>query len=136
VKHNGLFIGDKSYCDIPFIKVDDEQFAFQELYAIDAENSGMDLIQCNEISDEITAFADPIVIGADPGGNFFIINCNKNDDSIYYWDREHIHYDNNYDYGEKDEEGNIYKIYSSFSEFYDAIILNTGGDKTIKEICF
>ena len=132
VNFNGMFIGDGTYCDIPFTKVDNGKISFQELYSVDAQSAGMDLIEQNEIQDEVEAFKSPFIIGADPGGNFFLVNCDGHDTSIYYWDRSHIHYDNNYDFAEMDEEGNIYKAFSSFIEFHNAIMNNVGGDVSTK----
>ncbi|MFP1863783.1 SMI1/KNR4 family protein [Lonsdalea quercina] len=130
-KRNGMFIDTGSYCTIPFLKVDNGDIDFQELYGVNTINPGFDLARANEIRDEIMVFDNPFIIGADPGGNPFLINCNSNDAAVYYWDRTHIHYDDGFDYGEINDEGNIYKVFDSFSDFYDAINLNIGGDVNI-----
>ena len=83
-----------SCCTIPFSKVDNGEIDFQELYGIDAKNPSLNLINANDITDEVVCFDSPFVIGADPGGNPFIINCSGNDGSVYYWDRTHLHDDN------------------------------------------
>lgn len=130
-KSNGIFISGKSYCVIPFRKVDDKEISFQELYGIKTNNVEFDLDNINDIRVEIKNFSNPIIIAGDPGGNFFLFSGNRSDNKIYYWDRAHIHLDNNYDYPEKDEEGNIYIFSNSFNEFYDLIIKNLGGDISI-----
>ena len=131
VKNNGMFLGDGAYCTMPFYKVDDGEIAFLELYGIGTINKNLDLDNANVIIDEIKALKNPFVIGADPGGNIFLINGDENDVSIYYWDREHIHFDSNPDYPEYEEEGDIYKFSDSFSEFYERIISYSGGNKTL-----
>ncbi|AUQ24811.1 SMI1/KNR4 family protein [Dickeya zeae] len=130
-KYNGMFIDAGSYCTIPFSKVDNGDIDFQEVYGINAINLGFDLLRANDIRDEVMVFDNPFVIGADPGGNPFLMNCNSSDSAVYYWDRTHIHSDDGFDYQEVNEEGNIYKISDSFTDFYNAIMLNVGGDVNI-----
>lgn len=130
-KSNGIFINGNSYCVIPFSKVDDKEVSFQELYGIKTNNIEFDLENINGIRLDITSFNNPIIIAGDPGGNFFLFSGNQNDNKIYYWDRSHIHLDNNSDYPEKNEEGNIYIFSNNFNEFYELIIKNLGGDTSI-----
>ncbi|AYH03384.1 SMI1/KNR4 family protein [Pectobacterium parmentieri] len=133
-KYNGIYIGAGSYCTIPFSKVDDGEIDFQEMYGINTINPSFDLLRANDIRNEVVVLDNPFIIGSDPGGNPFFINCEKSDSAVYYWDRTHIHFDNNFDYQETNEEGNIYKLSDSFYKFYDFIMVNVGGDKkTIKE---
>lgn len=132
-EYNGLFIGEGSYCTLPFIKVDNLEIDFQELYGIDLNNPTLDLINANSISDEVILLDNPFVIGADPGGNPFIINGNGHDEAIYYWDRTHLHNATHCDYHEVNEEGNLYKAFDTFSEFYNIIMNTVGGDCELKE---
>lgn len=134
--YNGLFIGSNSYCTIPCLKVDDGEIEFQELYGIDTSSPLFDLTKVNNVRDEIVVFENPFIIGADPGGNFFLFSGNKNDNAIYYWDRTHIHFGNGFDYHEVNEEGNIYMIFENFSDFYDAIMSNVDGDTNIIKVAF
>src|SRR5690606_31047927 len=108
---NGMFIGTSSYCTIPFSKVDNGEVDFQEMYGIDTKNESLDLDKANEVRNEVSAFDNPFVIGADPGGNLFLINGSGCDMSIYYWDRNHIHFDDGFSHQELSGEGNIYKIF-------------------------
>ncbi|EJH7013303.1 SMI1/KNR4 family protein [Salmonella enterica] len=132
--YNGLFVGNNSYCTIPFSKVDDGNIDFQELYGINSSNPLFDLANVNDIRDEINVFKNPFIIGADPGGNLFLFSGNDNDDAIYYWDRAHIHFDDNFDYHEVNEEGNVYRISDNFTTFYNEIMLNINGDKSITKV--
>lgn len=130
-QHNGMFVGEGGYCTIPFSKVDDEEIEFQELYGIKLKNKNLDLDNANKVRDEVEALDEPFVIGSDPGGNLFLINGNKG--PVYYWDRNHIHIDSRPDFPEKEEEGDIYKVSDSFSDFYECIILHLGGNKEVVE---
>lgn len=130
-KSNGIFINGNSYCVIPFSKVDDKEVSFQELYGIKTNNVEFDFENINNIRLDITRFNNPIIIAGDPGGNFFLFSGNQNDNKIYYWDSTHIHLNNNSDYPEKNEEGNIYIFSNNFNEFYELIIKNLGGDTSI-----
>lgn len=127
-RFNGMFIGSGSYCTIPFLMVDNGEVDFQEMYGIDTKNETLNLIKANEIRDEFVAFDNPFVIGADPGGNLFLINGGGSDKSIYYWDRNHIHFDDGFCHQELSEEGNVYKIFNTFTAFYNSILYNVGGD--------
>lgn len=131
-RENGMIIGSGSYCTIPFSKVDDGQIDFQELFGIGTVSPLLDLFKVNEYRDEITELANPLIIGADPGGNFFVMNCKFNDEAIYYWDRGHIHYNDFPDHPEQDGQGNIYKLYDSFASFYKAILTYVEGDKNVE----
>ncbi|MBC0549402.1 SMI1/KNR4 family protein [Escherichia coli] len=134
--YNGLFIGSNSYCSIPCLKVDDGEIEFQELYGINTSNPLFDLTKVNNIRDEMVVFKQPFIIGADSGDNFFLFSGNKNDAAIYYWDRTHIHFGDGFDYHEVNEEGNIYMIFEDFSDFYNAIISNVGGENNIIKVIF
>lgn len=130
---NGMFLDGGSYCTIPFSKVDDKAIGFQELYGLKATNKNMDIEIANRnFSDEIQQIEKPIIIGGDSGGNFFVLSSSKNDSKVYYWDRAHIHFDCAYDFEEVDEEGNLYILANSYSEFTSLIDANIEGDKSSK----
>lgn len=132
---NGVFIDANSYCTIPFIKVDDGMIDFQEMYGIKTVNPLLDLNYANKFRDEIVGFKRPFIIGADPGGNMFFIECTGVDESVYYWDRTHLHSGERADHKEINEEGDVYKLCDNFTLFYKEIMVNVGGDTAeIKEL--
>ncbi|WP_221410820.1 SMI1/KNR4 family protein [Aeromonas jandaei] len=132
---NGVFISANSYCTIPFMKVDDGFIDFQEMYGIKTSNPLLDLNYANQFREEIVGFNRPFIIGADPGGNMFFIECSGVDDSVYYWDRTHLHSGEHAERKETNEEGDVYRLCDNFTSFYKEIMANVGGDATeIKEL--
>ena len=130
---NGLFLYRDSFCEIPFEQVDDKFISFLGLYGISPENECLDIEVVNDkFSDEIEFIEKPIIIGSDPGGNFFILSSRGDDCNVYYWDRAHIHFEGNYDFAEVNEEGNVYILANSFNEFLSLIEKNIEGNKEIK----
>lgn len=131
---NGVFIGANSYCTIPFMKFDVGVIDFQEMYGIKIVNPLLDLNYANKFRGEIVGFKRPFIIGADPGGNVFFIDCTGVDKSVCYWDRTHLHSGESADYKEINEEGDVYRLCDSFNLFYKEIMVNVGGDTAeIKE---
>ncbi|HDS9625155.1 TPA: SMI1/KNR4 family protein, partial [Enterobacter asburiae] len=60
----------------------------------------------------------------DPGGNFYLILNGSESQGVYYWDRTHLHAEDDIQLFETPEQngcGNIYKITNSFTEFYKEI---------------
>ncbi|SHO59242.1 hypothetical protein VQ7734_05022 [Vibrio quintilis] len=102
------------------------------LFGISTNEEPYDIEAENYIRDEIEYFDNPLIIGSNSSNNYYVINCDNNDESVYCWDRTHIHYDDNYDYAEVDEEGKIYKFSDTFDEFFDAIFNNIGEEKDIQ----
>lgn len=133
---NGVAIFGDSYCTIPFEKVDDGEVDFQALYGLDGKNKNFDLQSNNDIRNETTSLSSPFVIGGDSGGNYYLMNANGVDEAVYYWDRSHIHFDNNFDYPESNEEGNIYKLADSFDSFFQIVVENVigGNDFVISDL--
>ncbi|WP_028301881.1 SMI1/KNR4 family protein [Oceanospirillum beijerinckii] len=130
---NGLLIIDNNYCEIPFSKVDDGFISFQELYGLGLSNNDLDLISNNkELSCELTNIKLPLIIGGDPGGNFFFVDYGT-DESVYYWDRSHIHFDGNEDIKEFDECGNAYIVTPNFKDFYELVLNNISGNSEFKK---
>lgn len=128
LKFNGMFIGNDSYCTMEFSTMENKEIDFQELYGIKTKNINFDIIEANKIRDEVLALEKPFVIGADPGGNPFLINGTGNDSRIYYWDRTHLNIESIPDYLEKEEEGDIYIYTATFTDFYRIIRSSIGGD--------
>ena len=67
---------------------------------------------------------DKLIIGDDPGGNFYLILNGSESQGVYYWDRTHLHAEDDiqeFEIAEQNECGNIYKITNSFTEFYKKI---------------
>ncbi|MBM7070939.1 SMI1/KNR4 family protein [Shewanella sp. 202IG2-18] len=132
-EHNGLILTDGTYCNLPFIKVDDQQIGFFILYSVDAQNERYDLENNNDYSDELEEhFQKALIIGDDVGGNFYVLDCKCESGVVYYWDRARIHLDEGYDIPEVDEEGNLYKVCNSFNEFYELIMSNVSGNRDIE----
>ncbi len=132
-ERNGLFLSDETYCDIPFSMVDNGFISFQELYGINLINKNWNIDRLNNnYLDEIKSVKNVIIIGGDPGGNKFLLSTKNDNVKVFYWDRGHIHFDDNYDYKEVDEEGNLYIVANSFSEFIKMIKDNIEG--TTKEV--
>ncbi|WP_073586650.1 SMI1/KNR4 family protein [Vibrio quintilis] len=132
LKYNGAFVSPPSYCSLPFPKIDGEEIDFSMLFGISTNEEPYDIEAENYIRDEIEYFDNPLIIGSNSSNNYYVINCDNNDESVYCWDRTHIHYDDNYDYAEVDEEGKIYKFSDTFDEFFDAIFNNIGEEKDIQ----
>jgi len=67
-------------------------------------------------------------IGDDPGGNYFVLVCNKSQKGIYYWDRTHLHIEDeiqDFSIPEVNDSGNLYKIHNEFSEFLTILTKKT-----------
>ena len=83
----------------------------------------MDLLLGNSIIKELSSVDDAMVVGEDPGGNFFLIIGNLNY-GVYYWGRTHLHYSGQADLAENEEEGDLYKVSDCFNDFYDLVLTN------------
>lgn len=133
--HNGLYLADKSYAMLPLDTVDDSEVSFLVLFGIQLNNNNFELDYINRFRDEIATMDKPFIIGEDPGGNFFLLNANGIDSSIYYWDRTHLHLSSEGlpSYPEQDEEGDIYTCSKNFDKFYTTILSSVEGDTRIQK---
>lgn len=122
-KYNGLIITDPDYLDIEFSTLNGLEISFDAILEVSSENDSYDLITINkELGDDLPNSIF-IIIGSDPGGNFFIMN--KDNSNIFYWDRTIIHSELDVDFIECDI-GNIYSIELKFSNFIDLILEKCG----------
>ncbi|WP_445375111.1 SMI1/KNR4 family protein [Photorhabdus tasmaniensis] len=128
-KKNGLIIREPEFCDLPYSKVDNGYISFHALFGLAFINKNFDLIENNDdYLDEISFTGSSFIIGSDPGDNFYVLVCSENNNGVYYWDRTHLHAEDDaqdYDFEEVDECGHLYKISDSFGSFLKCIIENT-----------
>jgi hypothetical protein len=125
-KNNGLYIKSPEFCDFTYDKVDNGFISFHALFGINFINENFDLIENNnDYLDEISFIDSSFIIGSDPGDNFYVLVNDGNNSGIYYWDRTHLHAEDdiqNYYFEEVDECGNLYKLSDSFDDFLKTII--------------
>jgi hypothetical protein len=105
--------------------VDDRVIAFYALFGINMKNPNHDIFRQNEnFLNELDFIDAKLIIGDDPGGNFYLILNGSESQGVYYWDRTHLHAEDDIQLFETPEQngcGNIYKITNSFTEFYKEI---------------
>lgn len=130
---NGVFLSGSTYCSINIDVVDDGQIEFQELYGINVKNKNMNIEYINnKYLDEIHNLTNALIIGADPGGNNYVLNLENG--NILYWDVQHIHLDGQPIYEETDDEGNLYLVSDDFVSFYTLVFNNIQGDLSKEEL--
>lgn len=150
LEYGGLYVGYPSYVEIAIDFLDDSTIAFESLFSIFTNNKYLDIFYINdeyldELQEELT---DVIIIGTDPGGNFYLLNCL--DSQIYYWDRTHLHNvvepnnkniilkeeDNAEEYDSAYQAGNIYLLFTNFDSFLKLILsyVKDNNFKTIKSV--
>jgi len=127
-KHNGLAVRDSHACDIQYNNIDNGFISFDALFGVGFINKNFDLNEINDdYLDEISFITGCFIIGVDPGDNLYVLinNENKNDNGVYYWDRTHLHADDevqNYHFKEVNECGNLYTVSNSFNDFLKLIL--------------
>lgn len=136
-KYNGIFVnGDGDYVDIKYNKVENEFISFQSLFGLNASNRNFDLSEINkELRQDIISINNSIVIGEDPGGNFYIFGEIQNNRKIFYWDRTYLHDNMSADKPDIigcDGEGNYYIISENFEEFWKLLNSYISGMKFIQ----
>ncbi len=118
---NGIYVESPDFVEIPFEKVDDGFISFSSLFGVGSSNENFDLIKINEsIGDDLNFLSDAVIIGDDPGGNFFVLKKNESDYYVFYWDRTHIHNASDSqkaDIQEENECGNLYLISKDINSF-------------------
>lgn len=123
-KFNGVFLVD-NFFDLECALVDDGLIAFESLFGLGTSNDSFNVMKQNAfLKDEIHQF-NAWVIGADGGGNFFVLNLDS--DQIYYWDRTYIHIVEGSKEGVfiNEEGGNIYLFQESFEAFFELLRFKT-----------
>ncbi|TDB58201.1 SMI1/KNR4 family protein [Photorhabdus khanii] len=136
-KYNGFYVEDPDACNLTYHGVDDGEIAFDSLFGINIENENFNLIEMNNnYLDELLFIKNSFIIGTDPGGNFYILVTEGKHEGVYYWDRTHLHVEDDVQdiaFSEVDECGNLYKVSHSFEEFFKQILSQTE-DKGMKLI--
>ncbi|EQB98841.1 SMI1/KNR4 family protein [Photorhabdus temperata] len=130
-KYNGLVVREFDACDIPYDNVDNGFISFDALFGVRFINDNFDLYEINDdYLDEISFINSCFIIGVDPGDNFYILVNDQDNIGVYYWDRTHLHADDdlqNYHFKEINECGNLYKVSNSFDDFFKSILEFTKG---------
>lgn len=133
--YNGYRLSSPDYCDLPCNQVDDGFIAFDVLFGSKITNDNFCLEHINnEFLEEITHISNSFLIGEDPGGNFYLLITQGKQKGIYYWDRTGIHAEDKmqeYAYQGVDSYGNIYKIYNSFTDFFNEISIIVGDKEKV-----
>ncbi|MBD2782869.1 SMI1/KNR4 family protein [Xenorhabdus szentirmaii] len=136
-KYNGFYIEDPDACNLEYHGVDDGEIAFDSLFGINIENENFNLDEINnDYLDEISFIKNTLIIGTDPGGNFYVLVTEGESKGIYYWDRTHLHVEDDVQdiaINEVDECGNLYRISDSFETFFKQLLSQTE-DKGMKLI--
>lgn len=124
LKH-GFVVKPPDFCELEYEGVDEGVIAFYALFGINMKNPNHDIFRQNGcFLNELDFIDDKLIIGGDPGGNFYLILNGSKNQGVYYWDRTHLHAEDDiqkFDIAEKNECGNIFKISNSFTEFYERI---------------
>lgn len=137
---NGFVVKSPDFCELEYEGVDEGFIAFYALFGINMKNPNHDIFRQNEnFLNELDFIDDKLIIGNDPGGNFYLILNGSESQGVYYWDRTHLHAEDDiqaFELAEQNECGNIYKISNDFTAFYERIFdssLGTGMNLTIDQ---
>ncbi|CAI2531880.1 SMI1 / KNR4 family [Serratia ficaria] len=130
--YNGFVVKQPDYYEMHCDGVDDDLIAFYALFGLGISNKNNELShQNNEFLDEIKFIKNVFIIGADPGANYFVLVCEGEMNGVYYWDRTHLHADDDiqgFSIPEVNACGNLYKVHDDFSSFLSELVKNTIGD--------
>lgn len=122
---NGFVVKSPDFCELEYKGVDEGFISFDALFGINMKNPNHDIFRQNEnFLSELDFIDDKLIIGDDPGGNFYLILNGSESQGVYYWDRTHLHAEDDiqeFEIAEQNECGNIYKITNGFTEFYKKI---------------
>lgn len=128
-QYNGFVVKQPDFCEFEYPSIDDGYIAFYALFGNNISNINNELRHQNrKYLSDIGFVGSAFLIGADPGGNYFVLVCKNGKDSVYYWDRTHLHSEDdlqNFDIQEEDSSGPLYKFSDGFSEFFEKIVKNT-----------
>ncbi|MBB5018572.1 hypothetical protein HNQ59_001861 [Chitinivorax tropicus] len=131
IKTNGISIIPPSFSNIKFDKVENGEISFSYLFGHALANTSLDILSTHrEIGDEIDFLENPVIIGEDGGGNFYVMLCRGESSNVYYWDRTHLHAEDEnlkYDIAEVGECGHLYLVSNTFNDFCNLISDSLGG---------
>ena len=137
---NGFVVKTPDFVELEYAGVDEGVIAFYALFGLGTQNLNHDIFYHNdERLIELSFINDKLIIGDDPGGNYFILLNGRNKKGIFYWDRTHLHAEDeiqDFEISEYKECGNIYKICDSFALFFESVSAKTisNGMQVIKDL--
>jgi hypothetical protein len=123
-KYNGIFIDGEDYADIEFNKVKNGFISFQSLYGLNSSNRNFDIFKINDkLLSQIAALKCPLIIGDDPGGNFYVMGLSSGGCNVFYWDRTFLHSSSNdeSDIVARENEWPYYLVAKTFGDFWDIL---------------
>lgn len=122
---NGFVVKSPDFCELEYEGVDEGVIAFYALFGMNMKKPNHDIFRQNDnFLSELDFIDDKLIICDDPGGNFYLILNGSENQGLYYWDKTHLHAEDDlqeYELAEQNECGNIYKITNSFTEFHKRI---------------
>ncbi|ELY2855694.1 SMI1/KNR4 family protein [Cronobacter dublinensis] len=130
-KYNGFRVKSPDYCNIPFNKVDNAFISFDVLFGHGVSNKYFDISTMNdELLDELSFVEHAVIIGADPGGNYYVLITEGGQSGVFYWDRTCLHLEDvkqDYSIADEDEEEtqHLYLVASTFQQFFDILAAQT-----------
>ncbi|ELY4376674.1 SMI1/KNR4 family protein [Cronobacter sakazakii] len=127
--NNGFVVKSPDYCNLAYGGVDEGAIAFNALFGMQTKNDYYDVIYNNdELLSELDFIDSKLIIGDDPGGNYYLILNGERQQGIFYWDRTHLHAEDilqQFEIPEQNECGNLYRLSDTFTQFYQSVIDNT-----------
>lgn len=84
----------------------------------------------DELLDELSFVEHAVIIGADPGGNYYVLITEDGQSGVYYWDSTCLHLEDvkqDYSIADEDEEEtqHLYLVASTFQQFFDMLAAQT-----------
>ncbi|EOC1315172.1 SMI1/KNR4 family protein [Cronobacter turicensis] len=123
--NNGFVVKNPDYCNLAYHGVDEGAIAFNALFGMGAENEYYDIWYNNEeLFSELDFIDSKLIIGDDPGGNYFLMVNGEHQKGLFYWDRTHLHTEDtlqDYEIPEQNECGNLYRLSDTFTAFFEMI---------------
>ncbi|NIF24411.1 SMI1/KNR4 family protein [Candidatus Pantoea multigeneris] len=127
--YNGFRVSSPDHCDIPYNNVDNNFISFDALFGHKVNNDNYDIESVNDdVIDELSFISNAVVIGIDPGDNFYVLVTEGEKSGVYYWDRACLHADdkkNNYSISGEDGYLHLYFYAKTFKQFFDLLIGQT-----------
>lgn len=127
LKYGEFIVTYPNYIEFEVDYLDDSSVSIEKIF-------GKNIFDVNdEILDEVTDYIDAIIIGSDPGGNYFLLENITG--HIMYWDRTWLHnyvgknfkkevisYKNDSEDNDEDDGTSIFLLFNSFKELEEKII--------------
>lgn len=123
--YNGFRVKSPDYCNMRFDKVDNGFISFDALFGHGGSNEYFDMLAMNqELLDELDFVAAAAIIGADPGGNYYVLITEGKQSGVYYWDRSCLHAEDakrGYDIAGGEPFQHLYQVAATFQQFFDTV---------------